>query len=132
MTEASNFNNLASNDLASNDVVNNDAANRVANLEKRGNNRKSMRSWPSEVVASGWAGAAAVVAFRGCWHGNMSWPLGVHGYSYQVCLSCGVLRLFDEKAFAAYGPFRNDLNELIAWRESKKSRSNSRAQPGRA
>jgi len=39
------------------------------------------------------------------------------------------MRLFDEKAFMAYGPFRNDLRELIAWKESTKSRSDSREQP---
>jgi hypothetical protein len=44
----------------------------------------------------------------------MSWPIGVEGYSYQVCLSCGAKRLFDEKTFSAYGPFRYGLNELIA------------------
>jgi hypothetical protein len=44
----------------------------------------------------------------------MSWPIGVEGYSYQVCLSCGVKRLFDEKTFRAYGPFHYDLNELTA------------------
>ncbi len=125
---------------AVNDAVNNDRANdtltsnaladnRVANLEKSEPTRKSIWRWPVEVVASGLAGAAAVVAFRGCWHGRMSWPLGAQGYSYQVCLSCGAMRLFDENAFTAYGPFRNDLNQLIAWRESRKSRSISRAQP---
>jgi hypothetical protein len=34
---------------------------------------------------------------------------------YQVCLACGVKRLFDEKRFCSFGPFRHDLNELIAW-----------------
>jgi len=77
--------------------------------------------WPG-VVATSLAGAA-VVAFRGCWHGKMSWPVGVQGYSYQVCLSCGAMRLFDEKIFNAYGPFRYDLNELIAWAKSTKPKS---------
>jgi hypothetical protein len=81
--------------------------------------------WPAGVVASGLAGAAAVVAFRGCWHGKMGWPVGVQGYSYRVCLTCGAMRLFDEKTFTAYGPFRNDLNELIAWERTTKSESNS-------
>ncbi|MGD1216265.1 MAG: hypothetical protein ABR861_14900 [Terriglobales bacterium] len=80
--------------------------------------KKSSWWWPG-VVASSLAGAAAVVAFRGCWHGKMSWPVGVQGYSYQVCLSCGAMRLFDEKTFSAYGPFRNDLNELIAWEKPR-------------
>lgn len=55
-----------------------------------------------------------VMAFRGCWHSRMSWPIGVEGYSYQVCLSCGAMRLFDEKTFSAYGPFRYDVGELTA------------------
>ena len=96
-----------------------------ANAEKPEKLRKSMWWWPAGVVASGLAGAAAVVAFRGCWHGKMGWPVGVQGYSYQVCLTCGAMRLFDEKTFTAYGPFRNDLNELIAWERTTKSESNS-------
>src|SRR5271170_4032971 len=40
--------------------------------------------WPG-VVATSLAGAA-VVAFRGCWHGKMGWPVAERGYSYQVCL----------------------------------------------
>ncbi len=75
--------------------------------------------WPAGIVASGLAGAAAVAAFRGCWHGRMSWPVGAHGYSYQVCLRCGAMRLFNENLFSAYGPFRNDLEELIAWERSR-------------
>jgi len=47
--------------------------------------KKSSWWWP-EVVASSLAGAA-VLAFRGCWHRKMSWPIGGQGYSYQVCLS---------------------------------------------
>lgn len=69
--------------------------------------------WPAEVVASSLAGAVEV-AFRGCWHSRMSWPVAVPGYSYQVCLGCGAKRLFDENTFSAYGPFRYDLNALIA------------------
>lgn len=41
-------------------------------------------------------------------------------HSYQVCLGCGVKRLFDEKTFCSYGPFRYDLNELIAWEKAQK------------
>jgi hypothetical protein len=77
--------------------------------------------WPG-VVASSLAGAA-VVAFRGCWHRKMSWPIGVQGYSYQVCLNCGARRLFDEQTFSAYGPFRYDLNELTAWEKSRDPKS---------
>jgi hypothetical protein len=72
--------------------------------------KKSSWWWPG-VVASSLAGVA-VLAFRGCWHGKMSWPLGGQGYSYQVCLSCGAKRLFDEKTLTAYGPFRYHLSEL--------------------
>jgi hypothetical protein len=81
--------------------------------------KKSSWWWPG-VVASSLAGAA-VLAFRGCWHGKMSWPIGGQGYSYQVCLSCGAKRLFDEKTFSAFGPFRYDLNQLTAWESSKKA-----------
>ncbi len=83
--------------------------------------KKYSRWWPG-VVASSLAGAA-VAAFRGCWHRRMSWPIGVQGYSYQVCLSCGAKRLFDEQTFTGYGPFRYDLNELTAWERSKNPRS---------
>ena len=79
--------------------------------------KKSSWWWPG-VVASSLAGAA-VLAFRGCWHGKMSWPIGAQGYSYQVCLSCGAKRLFDEQTFSAFGPFRYDLNELTAWDASQ-------------
>jgi hypothetical protein len=78
--------------------------------------RKSSWWWPG-VVASSLAGAA-VLAFRGCWHRKMSWPIGGPGYSYQVCLSCGAKRLFDEETFSAYGPFRHDLNDFTAWERS--------------
>jgi len=79
---------------------------------------KKSNWWWNGIVATSLAGAV-VVAFRGCWHRKMSWPVGVQGYSYQVCLSCGAMRLFDENAFRAYGPFRYDVNELIAWQKSK-------------
>ena len=68
-------------------------------------------------------GGMAVVVFRGCWHRKMSWPVGVQGYSYQVCLNCGAMRLFDEKNFSAFGPFRYDVDELIAWEKSTKAKS---------
>ncbi len=82
--------------------------------------KKSSWWWPGVVVTS--LAGAVVVAFRGCWHGRMSWPVGSQGYS-QVCLTCGAMRLFDEKTFNAYGPFGYDLNELIAWEESTKPKS---------
>lgn len=76
--------------------------------------KKSRWLWPLGVTATGLTGAA-VVLLRGCWHSKMSWPVRAHGYSYQVCTGCGIKRLFDEKAFCAYGPYRYDLNGLIAW-----------------
>jgi len=75
--------------------------------------KKSGWLWPLGVVATG-LGAAGVVIFRGCWHGKMSWPVRFKDHSYQVCLGCGIKRLFDEKAFRAYGPYSYDLNSLIA------------------
>lgn len=64
-------------------------------------------------MATGMAGVALLL-LRGCWHRKMSWPVRMQGCAYQVCLDCGVKRLFDEKNFRSYGPFRYDLNELIA------------------
>jgi hypothetical protein len=90
--------------------------------EQLDKSKKSNWWWPAGAVANSLAGAA-LSAFRGCWHGKMSWPIGVEGYSYQVCLSCGAKRLFDEKAFRAYGPFRYDLNALTAWQASAKPKS---------
>jgi hypothetical protein len=76
--------------------------------------KKSRWFWPLGVTATGLTGAA-VVLLRGCWHSKMSWPVSAHGYSYQVCMGCGIKRLFDEKDFRAYGPYRYDINGLIAW-----------------
>jgi hypothetical protein len=75
---------------------------------------KSRWTWPLGLMATGLAGAMVVV-LRGCWHGRMSWPVRAQNYSYQVCLGCGIKRLFDEEAFQAYGPYRYDLERLIAW-----------------
>ena len=44
----------------------------------------------------------------------MSWPVRFQEHSYQVCLGCGIKRLFDEKAFRAYGSYSYDLNHLVA------------------
>ena len=49
----------------------------------------------------------------------MSWPVRFQQHSYQVCLGCGIKRLFDEKNFRAYGPYSYDLNKLIAWEQGK-------------
>lgn len=49
----------------------------------------------------------------------MSWPVRAQDHSYQVCLGCGIKRLFDEKAFRSYGPYSYDLTRLIEWAESR-------------
>jgi hypothetical protein len=38
----------------------------------------------------------------------------VEGYSYQVCVGCGIKRLFDENTFHGYGPYSYDLHDLMA------------------
>ncbi len=76
--------------------------------------KKSWWKWSAGLLATGAAGAA-VVLFRGCWHRRMSWPIRAQECSYQVCMGCGIKRLFDEKVFQAYGPYSYDLNDLIAW-----------------
>ena len=75
--------------------------------------KKSRWKVPLGLVATGVAGAAVLV-LRGCWHRKMSWPVRYQEHSYQVCLGCGIKRLFDENAFCAYGPYSYDLNRLIA------------------
>jgi hypothetical protein len=88
-------------------------------------NKKSKWLWPLGLL-TGLAGAGMVL-FRGCWHGKMSWPVRAQGYSYQVCLGCGIKRLFDESAFRAYGPYSYELNRLIAWAHTHESRREDRS-----
>ena len=95
---------------------------REAEQAPRKKNGRESWLWPLGVVATSVAGAGLLL-LGGCWHRRMSWPLRAEGYSYQVCLGCGIKRLFDEKGFSAYGPFRYDLNELIAWARDKKAAS---------
>ena len=76
--------------------------------------KKSRWKVPLGLMATGVAGAAVLV-LRGCWHRKMSWPVRYQEHSYQVCLGCGIKRLFDEKSFCAYGPYSYDLNKLISW-----------------
>ena len=80
--------------------------------------KKSRWKVPLGLVATGVAGAAVLV-LRGCWHRKMSWPVRFQQHSYQVCLGCGIKRLFDEKRFRAYGPYSYDLNKLVAWERGK-------------
>jgi len=75
--------------------------------------------WPLGIMATGLAGAAVTV-LRGCWHQNMSWPIRVQEHTYQVCLGCGIKRLFDEQGFRGYGPYSYDLHRLIAWERSRR------------
>lgn len=79
--------------------------------------RKSSWLWPVGVAATGLAGAALLL-LRGCWHRKMSWPVRVQGVSYQVCLGCGIKRLFDEKRFRSYGPFSYELTDLVAYEKA--------------
>lgn len=89
---------------------------------KRPKNFKNSWWWPTSLAG------VAVVAFRGCWHRKMSWPIGMRGYSYQVCLSCGVKRLFDEATFSAYGPFRYELEQLVSTPGSSRQKSTAMAE----
>ena len=67
--------------------------------------------------------------FRGCWHNKMSWPVRSQDHSYQVCLGCGIKRLFDEQAFRAYGPYSYDINSLIARDQPGKTEDLPEAEP---
>jgi len=94
-----------------------------------GDAKKSGRWWGLSLLGTGLA-AAGLVLLRGCWHSKMSWPIRAQGHSYQVCLACGIKRLFDEKAFRGYGPYRYDLNRLIAWDEARQHKT-SQPEPKR-
>jgi len=89
------------------------------------NEKKRGWLWPWGILATGLAGAGVVI-LRGCWHRRLSWPVRAQGHSYQVCLGCGIKRLFDEGAFRAYGPYSYDLNRLIAWDEAQQGQRASR------
>jgi hypothetical protein len=91
-------------------------------------NKKSRWLWPLGLVATGLAGAA-VMLFRGCWHSKMSWPVRAQDHSYQVCMGCGIKRLFDERDFVAYGPYSYDLNRLIAWDRARRAQALPQVQP---
>jgi hypothetical protein len=82
--------------------------------------KKSSLWWSLGLAATGVAGAALFL-LRGCWHSKMSWPIRVQEHSYQVCTGCGIKRLFDERAFSAYGPYSYDLQRLIAWDRARQS-----------
>jgi hypothetical protein len=84
--------------------------------------KKSGLWWRLGLVATGLAGAG-VFLLRGCWHTKMSWPIRAQQHSYQVCVTCGIKRLFDEKAFRGYGPYSYDLDRLIAWNDARQQRA---------
>ena len=77
-------------------------------------------AWPGLLAAG--AGGAAMFLLRGCWHSKMGWPMREGEHSYQVCLGCGIKRLFDEKKFRGYGPFGYDVKELIAREQAVRAR----------
>jgi hypothetical protein len=83
---------------------------------------------PLGLMATGVAGAAVLV-LRGCWHRKMSWPVRYQQHSYQVCLGCGIKRLFDERAFRSYGPYSYDLNRLVAWDKAQQDKSAEKEAP---
>jgi hypothetical protein len=92
--------------------------------------KKSGWFWPLGLVATGLAGLGVVV-FRGCWHGKMSWPVRARDHSYQVCLGCGIKRLFNEKDFRGYGPYSYDLARLIAWDQAHTDPPPEQSEPRR-
>jgi hypothetical protein len=96
-----------------------DPSEKKVQPEKSEKAARSRWFWPAGAVTTGLAGVTLLL-LRGCWHRRMSWPVRAEGHSYQVCLGCGVKRLFDEQNFRSYGPFHNDLNELIAWETSRR------------
>jgi len=80
--------------------------------------KKTRWFWPLGVLTTAFAGAAVVV-LRGCWHSRMSWPVRSMNHSYQVCLNCGIKRLFDDKNFRSYGPYSYDFGRLIEWEKAR-------------
>ena len=70
-------------------------------------------AWPLRLLAAG-AGGAVIFLLRGCWHTRMGWPIREGDHAYQVCLACGIKRLFDEKKFRGYGPYGYEVKALIA------------------
>ena len=90
--------------------------------------KKSRWKVPLGIMATGVAGAAVLV-LRGCWHRKMSWPVRYQEHSYQVCLGCGIKRLFDEKLFRAYGPYSYDLNRIISQDEARRTEDQPQQRP---
>jgi hypothetical protein len=59
---------------------------------------------------------------RDCWQSKMGRPMREGEHSYQVCLGCGIKRLFDEKKFRGYGPYGDDVKKLIAREKAVRAR----------
>jgi hypothetical protein len=89
--------------------------------DKSDKGKKGHWMWPLGLMMTGIAGAAVTV-LRGCWHQKMSWPVRSQEYSYQVCLGCGIKRLFDEQGFRSYGPYSYDLSRLITWDRARRAK----------
>ncbi len=91
---------------------------KISDVPQPKSSRSRVPRWTLPALAIAGLGAAATLILRGCWHRNMSWPTRAedeHGhFSYQVCVDCGVKRLFDERVFLAYGSYGYDLHDLIA------------------
>lgn len=47
-------------------------------------------------------------------------------HSYQVCLACGIKRLFDEQSFRGIGPYGYDVTELIARERARRLRQHKK------
>lgn len=96
---------------------------RSESAEPEASSRRRLHwAWPLGLAVAG-LGSAAAFMLRGCWHSKMSWPISYdEEFSYQVCPSCGIKRLFDPSAFRAYGPYDYDLAELIAYERVERVR----------
>ena len=57
--------------------------------------------------------AARQLVFGGCRHKKMGWPIWLGGHAYQVCLECGMKRLFDEDKLHGYGPYSHQIRDLL-------------------
>jgi len=97
--------------------------------EEEKTEKKSHWLWSLGLLAATGLAGAAVVLMRGCWHSRMSWPVRVEECSYQVCLGCGIKRLFSERNFQAYGPYSYDLDRLIAWDREQRAKVLPKALP---
>jgi len=60
--------------------------------------------------------AVRMLAFGGCRHKRMGWPIWLEGHSYRVCVNCGIKRLFDERTLREYGPYGYDVHQLTSGR----------------